>query len=264
MPRYAKKLTATQVQRLTHGTSKQRGEPCTVLHAVGHVPGLLLRCAPSGARSWILRALVKGRQVDMGLGNYPLVSLAQARERAKDMKDEIWRGGDPVAEKKAAKAAEAKRKTYKEVADDFVAMKAAELKTQKQKNALRAQVEYAFPILGGLPVAEIEVDHVLQVLTPVWTTKHEAAKRVRMRIEAVLKAARTKGLIARGTENPARWRDNLENVLPKGRNVWRPKHHRSLPYADVPRVLEGADGARNQRFEGRAIRDSRFNFEVQH
>jgi len=101
MPRLAAELGALQVKRLSHGTikkgkkGKKAGAPCPTMHAVGGVSGLCLYCRPPakpplvGARSWILRTVVGEKRVDLGLGPYPEVSLAQARDKAREIKDKV-------------------------------------------------------------------------------------------------------------------------------------------------------------------------------
>lgn len=100
MPKMVPELSPIEVKRLSHP-----GKGRNAMVAVGGVSGLHLQITPAGSRSWILRATVGARRRDIGLGAYPDVTLAQARERAREAKDKIWRGIDPIEERKATRAA---------------------------------------------------------------------------------------------------------------------------------------------------------------
>lgn len=100
MPRVSKELTALDVKRLQHP-----GKGRNVTLNVGGVAGLVLQITPNGGRTWLLRVQVGAKRREIGLGGYPDVTLAMARERAREAKDKIRRGIDPVEERKAAKAA---------------------------------------------------------------------------------------------------------------------------------------------------------------
>jgi integrase len=99
-------------------------------------------------------------------------------------------------------------------------------------NTLRA---YAFPVFGNKPVAEVTTDNVLATLEPIWQAKHETATRVRQRIEAVLSAAKARGL--RTGENPAAWRGHLDALLPTISKKRRVEHHAAMAFADVPAFM---------------------------
>lgn len=221
MPKQIKAMQALQVARLPVGR-----------HSVGGAPGLQVVVAPSGARCWILRARVNGKRRDMGLGGYPEVSLAAARERAKEARMKIWQGIDPVAQRAATREATRKTPTFAWCAEQTVAAKRPEWKSAKHAAQWAATLKtYANPVLGKRPVDEVELRHVLDVLTPIWESKTETAVRLRMRIEAVLAWATASGY--RKGDNPARWRGNLDAVLPKPHKVAKVRHHKALPVADV-------------------------------
>jgi integrase len=202
------------------------------LHAVGGVSGLALQVADSGARSWVLRVRVGGARRYVGLGAYPEVSLSEARAKASAVKARMREGADPVAERRAARAAQARALTFQRAAEACYAAKAVEFRNPKHAaqwiGTLR---QYAFPVIGALPVADIELAHIVAVLEPLWIEKTETATRVRQRIEAVLNWATVSG--HRRGDNPARWRGNLDALLPKPRKLKRVEHHAALHCNDV-------------------------------
>jgi integrase len=216
------------------------------LHAVGGVDGLYLHVRPEttqddgtkrpGARSWILRVKVGDRRPDMGLGGYPDVTLEQARQRAREARDQIRQGIDPIAARKAAqdalRASQAKRITFAEAARFCHEKKSAEFKNPKHRAQwINTLTEYAGPVIGDLPVADVELPHVIACLKPIWSTKTETASRVRGRIEDVLDWATVNGY--RSGDNPAKWTGNLEHALPRPSKVRTVEHHAALPWADV-------------------------------
>ena len=189
------------------------------LHAVGGVAGLHLQVTPTGAKSWVLRIYPDGRRREMGLGSYPEVSLARARQRAAEAREEIWQGTDPIETRKSrrhAKSAERARTiTFAEATEQFLKIKLPGLKSEKERNGgYRSSLDqYAMPVLGKLSVADILTPDVLKVLTPIWSEKPEVARKLRIKIDGVLAWATTHGF--REGENPARLKGNLEHALPK-------------------------------------------------
>ena len=161
MPRVAKELAALDVKRLKPPKEGVKGAaPVTV--AVGGVAGLCLQLTPTGGRSWLLRVTVHGRRREMGLGPYPEVSLAEAKDAARDAKALVRQGLDPLAMKQKAKAeamAEAARNiTFSKALDAYCEVKLQELGSQKNRDAAENMLRtYAEPTLGKLPVADITV-----------------------------------------------------------------------------------------------------------
>ena len=192
------------------------GKGGNITIAVGGVSGLLMQLTPNGGRSWLLRASVGGKRREIGLGGFPDVTLAQARDRARDTKEKIRSGIDPVEERKATRAAleTAQRRglTFADAVDRCLAAKLDAFKNAKHRDQWRNTLNtYAMPDLRNMLVDEITVQDVLRVLEPIWRTKTETAKRLRGRIEAVLSWATVAG--HRTGDNPARWAGNLKELL---------------------------------------------------
>lgn len=189
--------------------------------------GLFLYVKPTGARSWVLRYQMQGRRRDLGLGAYPDVTLAMARDRVTEARRLIAEGQDPIGKKQQAKP-----KTFKEAALELIESKRPGWKSAKHAAQWTATLEaYVFAKLGTLQVAKIETADVIAALTPIWADKPETANRVRQRIEAVIDYASALGI--RSGDNPARWRGHLDHLLPKPKKVRAVRHHPALPHADI-------------------------------
>ncbi len=231
MPRKARELSAIEVKRF----SKAEG-----FHAVGGVDGLYLKVKDTGARSWILRAKVGDRRKDFGLGGHPDVTLEDARQRAREARELIRQGIDPLNAKRAAKdalrAAAARRMTFDEAATACHKSKSREFRNRKHAAQWKSTLDtYASPIIGSLPVEQVDLGHVVKVLEPIWETKVETASRLRGRIEAVLSWATVSGY--RKGDNPARWHGNLSHVLAKPTKVRKVKHHAAMPWHELGKFM---------------------------
>jgi integrase len=189
--------------------------------------GLMLVVKPSGARSWVLRYQVNGRRRDIGLGPWPDVTLAVAREKALETRRLMRGGGDPVAARRRLKVT-----TFREAAVEVIASKQEGWRNPKHAAQWGSTLEaYVYPRLGNMDVASVGVDDVLAVLKPIWSEKPETASRIRQRIEAVLSYASAKGL--REGDNPARWRGHLDHLLPKPSKVRSVEHHAALDWRGI-------------------------------
>lgn len=224
MPKKAKELGPLDVKRIV--------EPG--LHAVGGVAGLHLQVLPSGGKSWLLRIVIGGKRREVGLGGFPDVPLALAREKAREVRETVQQGRDPIAERAAARGALAAQRgaeiTFDECAEKFIAAKSAEWRSAKHAAQWTATLTtYASPVLGTMQVRDIELAHIVKVLEKddFWTAKTETASRVRGRIESVLDWATVRGY--RKGENPARWKGHLDKVLPAPKKVAKVEHHAALP-----------------------------------
>jgi integrase len=227
------KLSAVEV-------AKARGP--AVLHDGG---GLYLRVSVAGTKSWVFRFQLDGKRRDMGLGPYPDISLAGAREKAIEHRKLRHDGIDPlearVAQRQAQRLAVAKGRTFRECAAEFIDKNRAGWRNAKHRQQWENTLAtYVHPTFGNLPVAAIDAGLVLQVLDPIWTEKPETASRVRGRIEAVLDAATVRGF--RQGPNPAQWKGNLAHILPARAKVRQVAHHAALPFDDTPGLLAVLQG----------------------
>ena len=208
------KLTAAKVRAITR----------TGLHGDGDT--LYLSVSLGGTKSWIQRLTVNGRCRDIGLGGFPLVSLADARDKAFDNRRCARAGGDPLAEKRRARVP-----TFREAAlTVFEANKPRWRNKYHIKNWLPILERHAMPHIGDMPVDRIGREDVLRILTPLWGTRIETARRVRQRVRTVLRWAQAHSFV---TENVAG--EGIDGALPTMPAV--KEHFRALPYRDVPDAL---------------------------
>lgn len=210
-------------------------------HADGH--GLHLLVKKSGARSWVYRFMLNGKSRDVGLGTAAgpdAVSLSYARDLASALRLKVRARIDPLEERQreaaqalaATQAAEIAGITFKAVADAHIAANEESWRNAKHRQQWsNTLATYAYPVIGDLPVAEIDTPHVLRILEPIWKAKPETASRVRGRIETILDAAKSRGY--RTGENPARWRGHIARILPVRSRLTR-DHHKAMPYDAVP------------------------------
>lgn len=206
--------------------------------------GLYLQVTKAGAKSWVFRFQLNKRRREMGLGPLATVPAKEARRRAAEVRVQVAAGIDPIEERRRLAAEEAERKaqaaahavTFKKAAEDYI-----EANRAGWRNAKHAQqwentlATYVYPVFGDTPVALVTDAQVLEVLTPIWTSKTETAKRIQGRIENILDAAKARKL--RSGENPARWRGHLDKLLPKPSKVATVKHHPALPYAEIEQFM---------------------------
>jgi integrase len=217
-------------------------------YLVGSVAGLALQVLPTGGRTWILRATIGDRRRDMGLGGYPDMPLADAREAARTARSQIRAGIDPIEQRKAARsaliAAQSNAITFKASAEAYIAAHEAGWRNAKHRqqwaNSLTA---YAYPKIGSLLVSDVGLSHVMAILEPIWQSKTQTAKRLRGRIEQVLDWATARE--HREGPNPARWRGHLDKMLAAPGKVGKVKHHAALALSemgDFMKKLRGAEG----------------------
>ena len=189
--------------------------------------GLILRVLPTGSKQWIWRGTVQGRRVELGLGSWPYVSLAEARLAAFEYRKLSRAGGDPRALRPGRGVP-----TFAEAVETVIGIhepgwKDSGKTAKRWRTTLR---DYALPRLGSKQVSVITTADVMSILLPIWTTKAETAKRLRQRIGAVMKWAVAQGY---RQDNPAG--DAIGAALPKN-GVVR-KHQRALPHSEVAAAI---------------------------
>jgi hypothetical protein len=176
----------------------------------------------------------------MGLGPYPAISLAKARELAARARTLKALGTDPLdqrdAAREASRLAAAKTITFKQCAESYIKAHRVSWRNaahaSQWESTLRA---YAHPHIGVLSVQAIDTSLVMKVLEPIWTAKSETASRLRGRIETILNWAKVRGY--RDGENPARWKGHLDHLLPAKSKVRRVRHHAAMPYSQLPEFM---------------------------
>lgn len=217
---------ARALHKLTDMTVK--AEKASGRHSDGG--GLYLWVSPSGSKSWLFMWSRDGKRREMGLGAYPVVTLAKARSKAGDCRLAVEEGRDPIAEK--SKEAEP---TFAECAALYIESVKSEWRNAKHEYQWNQTLGETYcRSIRSKRVSLITTDDVLKVLSPVWQAKNETASRLRGRIERVLEFAKVKGW--RSGENPAAWRGNLRNLLPKRQKLQR-GHQPAMPYVDVPAFM---------------------------
>ena len=216
--------------------------------------GLYLQVSNRRTKAWVFRYMIAGRARKMGLGDFDRVTLAEARDAAHEAHLLARDGRDPIGERKARKAAikaQSEALTFKQAAEQLIAMKASGWKhAGKSAAQWRASLEmYAYPVFGNQPVAAINKPMVLKVLEPIWTTKTVTATRVRNRIENVLDWAKACG--HREGDNPAAWEGNLKYLLAEPEKVAPVEHFPALPYKELPDFM--ADLRQREGISARAL-----------
>ena len=225
-------------------------------HAVGGISGLNLQIRESQnknsdgpmPKSWVLRTHIGSKRVPLGLGSYPQVSLAEAREAAKRMSDAIRQGIDPRVQRKEVKssliASLAKNKTFKECAEAYMDAHSAVYTSDKHRKQWSSTLQtYAYPIIGNMLVEDISMRNILDVLTQdvksetgeklgdLWRLKTPTAQRLQGRLKTVFDYCIVneyrKGI------NPASWDGFLDTQLPSPSKIQTKSHHPAVPYANV-------------------------------
>ena len=217
-----KRLTAATVRTVTK----------TGLHADGN--GLYLKVDTNGSKRWIQRIVINGKRRDIGLGSAALVSLSEAREAALENRKDARAGGDPIAAKRLSQAV----LSFKEAAEQVHQLNKPTWRNEKHGDQwINTLEKFAYPSIGGKRISTITSADVLSVLSPIWNSHPETARRVKQRIGAVMKWAVAKGW---RTDNPA---DAIGQALPK-QDRSKIKHRLALPYdkvADAIRKVHGSE-----------------------
>jgi integrase len=218
MARTINKLTATGIRNLNN-----RGR-------YGDGGGLWFNVAHGGGGAWVYRWTPKGGTPrEMGLGAYPAVSLAAARQKAVICREHAAAGRDPKTERDKDTG-----KTFLDVAEAYLEAMSSKWTNDKTRRQWRSTLMDRCSSLHKRPVAQIGTADILGVLNKIWGKIPETASRVRMRMESVLDYAKAQGW--REGDNPARWKGHLENTLPK-RDRRVVKHHPAMKYENIPNFM---------------------------
>ena len=201
--------------------------------------GLHLWVRSGTSKYWIFRFTLNGKRSDMCLGSFPLVTLAEAKEKTLHVKREILKNVNPIEErkhlKKTSDTEKKSAKTFHTYANEFIEKMSPQWTGNNHANAWVRSIEiYADPIIGNLSINSINTEHILSILEPIWSIKTVTATRLRGRLEKILSAAITAG--SHNGPNPALWNGHLENLLPNIRRA--PEHYKALEYQAVPTFLQ--------------------------
>ena len=210
-------------------------------------PNLIFRVDDDGNKSWGFRYAIDGVERTMGLGAYPIVSLAEAREKAMPLRKLLKDGLDPIVERDkqraAQRAAAARLITFREAATRYIADREGGWRNEQHRKDFRNSLDsHVLPVIGNLSVADIDTPPVLRVLERdnFWRTRPETANRCRARIEAVLDWAKARKY--RDGDNPAAWRGHLDKILPAVKTLAPTKHHPALDWRLAPVFMSDLRG----------------------
>ncbi|MCY3818384.1 MAG: tyrosine-type recombinase/integrase [Gammaproteobacteria bacterium] len=192
---------------------------------------LFLMIAKGGSKSWVQRITIDGRRHDIGLGGFPLISLAHARERAMANRLAIADGRNPLTEKKRARTP-----TFRKAAEaTFEANRPRWRDGKTARNWMQGMERRAFPVIGDMRVDQIRRQDILSILTPVWTAHPDVARKLRQRVRATLRWCEAHGYVEQNVAGEA-----IDGALPAMPAV--KAHHRALPYRDVGSALRDIRG----------------------
>lgn len=202
----------------------------------GDGDGLWLQISGSGSKSWVFRFTLAGRRREMGLGGLNAVSLAIARERARQCRLILTEDRDPIIDRNAGRTSSALRaarsKTFDQCAAAYINAHRGSWKSAKHAAQWETSLSrYASPVFGALPVSDVDTDLVVKVLRPIWDIKTETAVRLRGRIECIIDWATVSKY--RTGENPARWRGHLENLLANPNKIAPVTNFPALPWREI-------------------------------
>jgi integrase len=235
------------VEKVTHkGFEKILREGVEKPHNLGDKLYLVIK---GNSRDFSFRYTKDGKTRKYSLKPYhpKTNTLSDARKQATELNALLARGVDPHDERKRLHSLQAETKnkqliadklkenTFEKVSYDLINAKADDWTNSKSRQAWENTLKrYAFPVIGHLPVSEIDKTHILKILEPIWKTKYETARKLRQRIEAVFSRAIYFDL--RKASNPAAYKDNLEIPLPIPKNR-QAQHHAALNYKELPEFM---------------------------
>jgi integrase len=191
-----------------------------------------LRDGSAGSRNWILRITINSKRVDLGLGSFPAVSLADARERAANARALVAQGIDP-----RHKPEPEQKRIFTSVAAEYIRVHRRGWKNRKHGRQWVSTLKtYARPFIGGKSFDEITTDDALAILRSIWLTKTETAKRLQGRLEVIFDYAVALKLTS--INNPCRWKGHLDKLLPAPAKIQKRRHHPAMPYDQVPAFIK--------------------------
>jgi integrase len=210
-----------------------------IRYTIPDTRGLHLWVKAGHQKYWIFRYSIQGRRFDTSLGRFPEISLAEARDKVLKLRRQIINGINPNEAAKARRASQIKVQnfsiSFKKFAEDYIERMSPQWSSKVHEQQWRHTINsYVNPLIGSIALEEITTQHILEILTPIWTTKHETAVRLRGRIEKIIAAATSQGL--RTSSNPAIWKGHLDNLLPQIRP--ETKHHEAMHYKEVPEYFQ--------------------------
>jgi integrase len=208
--------------------------------------GLYLRTC-GNSKSFLFRYEQASKRHDIGLGPFPEIDLATARERAFEFRKMLARGLDPFEQRAtvvpratapllastATVVLPAKGNTFADAVRGFLKGHDKDWSRVHWKQWTTSIERFVMPSLGTMPVADITTADVAEVLRPIWKSKAETASRVRGRIENVLDYAKANAKEWHTRENAAAWK-GIKHILGNGRSRSKAKHFESVPVADIP------------------------------
>jgi integrase len=202
--------------------------------------GLNLQVKANGGKYWTFRYVITGKRRDASLGVYPAISLKEARIRATELRSQLNQGHSPKPSwrpdiERAEKPALSKP-IFRTYAAECIEAKRAEWRNEKHAAQWASTIKrFANPIIGDMPIHEIDMDDILKVLNPIWHTRTVTAERLRGRLEWIFASATTRRL--RNGPNPAAWRGLLETILPRPSKIKRERHQPALAYKEMPKFI---------------------------
>jgi len=211
-------------------------KPCR--YTIPAAKGLHLWVTKKNKKYWIYRYTFHGQRFDISLGTFPEIALNEARTKAIQLRAKIINDINPRDERIEAKEDIKKslpKIKFEKFSQEFIARMSPKWRSTKSESQWLSSLSvHAFPLIGKLSPEEITTQHILDILTPIWTSKHVTATKLRGRLERVISASITNGL--RSSTNPAIWKGHLENLLP-----WvkaSQSHHAAMSYKEVPALME--------------------------
>lgn len=224
------------MQKSTHWrTLNNLAEP--VRYSISEMRGLHLWVRSDLKKYWIFRFTYAGRRHDMSLGSFPAVGLSDAKKKALKFRGMLFNNENPALlrqTERLQKVSARKRMTFKSFSEDYIQRMSPKWSSTKYEHDWLMSIEqYAIPVIGFLDMESITTNHIVEILHPIWESKLVTASRVRGRLEKIISASITAGF--RTSQNPAIWKNHLENLLPSIRK--RTSHHNALPYEKIPELF---------------------------